>query len=51
MAKKNKMRMPSSQGGLVNYYDENKAHIIISPKFVIGLTVTITILAIVIRLI
>jgi preprotein translocase subunit Sec61beta len=51
MAKKNQMRLPSSQGGLVNYYDENKAHINISPKFVIGLTITITILAIVIRLI
>ncbi len=45
------MRLPSSQGGLVNYYDENKAHISISPKFVIGLTVVITILAIAVRLI
>jgi preprotein translocase subunit Sec61beta len=51
MAKKNQMRMPSSQGGLVNYYDENKAYVNISPKFVIGLTVTITVLAIVVRLI
>ncbi|MDP6845904.1 MAG: preprotein translocase subunit Sec61beta [Candidatus Nanoarchaeia archaeon] len=51
MAKKNRMRLPSSQGGLVNYYDENKAHINISPKFVIGLTVVITILAIAVRLI
>ncbi len=51
MAKKNKMRMPSSQGGLVNYYDENKAYVNISPKFVIGLTVVIAILAILVRVI
>ena len=51
MAKKDKIRLPSSQGGLVSYGDSVDAFIQIKPTTVMGYVITITILAILVRLI
>ena len=50
MAKKNKVRLPSSQGGLVSYGDSVDSFIQIKPTTVMGYVITITILAILVRL-
>tara|TARA_Y100000034_G_scaffold117232_1_gene156445 strand:+ start:287 stop:454 length:168 start_codon:yes stop_codon:yes gene_type:complete len=37
MAKKGKIRMPSAQGGLVRYFDEEyKSRFIFKPEWIIG---------------
>ena len=51
MAKKNKVRLPSSQGGLVSYGDSVDSFIQIKPTTVMGYVIVISILAILIRLI
>ena len=51
MAKKNKVRLPSSQGGLVSYSDEQTALINISPKTIMIFVVIITVSAILVRLV
>lgn len=51
MAKKDKIRLPSSQGGLVSYGDNVDSFIQIKPTTVMGYVITITILAILVRLI
>jgi len=50
MAKKNKVRLPSSQGGLVSYGDSVDSFIQIKPTTVMGYVITIAILAIIVRL-
>jgi len=44
MAKDNKIRMPSGQGGLTRYFDEYKSNIEFSPTTVIVISVIIMIL-------
>ena len=45
---KEKLRMPSSGGGLVRYYDEEyKSRFILNPQVVIGLSVAIIVILIV----
>jgi preprotein translocase subunit Sec61beta len=51
MAKKDKVRLPSSQGGIVSYGDSEDSYIQIKPTTIMGYVVAITILAIVVRLI
>ena len=51
MAKKDKIRLPSSQGGLVSYGDSVDSFIQIKPTTVMGYVIVISILAILIRLI
>ncbi len=51
MAKKNKVRLPSSQGGLVSYGDSVDSFIQIKPTTVMGYVIVISILAIIVRLI
>lgn len=41
MARDNKIRMPSGQGGLTRYFDEYKSKIDFSPSFVIVLCVIV----------
>jgi len=51
MAKKDKVRLPSSQGGIVSYGDSADSFIQIKPATVMGYVIVITVLAIVARLI
>ena len=52
MGRRNKVRMPSSQGGLLSYSgDEYKSKIMIEPKIVIFLVVAVAIVAIALRFI
>ena len=44
MAKDNKIRMPSGQGGLTRYFDEVKSKVEFSPGAVIVLSVVIMII-------
>ncbi len=49
---KNKIKMPSSEGGLVRYYDEEyKSKLMLSPKAVIVLCVALAVAAVALRLI
>jgi len=42
MGRKNKIRMPSSEGGIVRYFDdEYKSMIMLKPEFIIILTIAI----------
>ena len=49
MAKDNKIRMPSGQGGLTRYFDEYKSKIEFSPAAVIVLAVIIMVIIIVLH--
>ena len=51
MAKKDKVRLPSSQGGIVSYGDSEDSYIQIKPTTIMGYVIAITVLAIVVRLI
>ncbi|MEK6940390.1 MAG: preprotein translocase subunit Sec61beta [Nanoarchaeota archaeon] len=42
-----KIQMPSSGGGIVRYFDEYKSKIKISPKFVVGLILVVSIFGII----
>jgi len=44
MAKDSKIRMPSSMGGLVNYYDEYSSKIMLKPEHVLILIGAIVII-------
>jgi preprotein translocase subunit Sec61beta len=46
MARDNKIRMPSGQGGLTRYFDEYKSKIDFSPKAVIVLCIAIMLIVI-----
>jgi len=46
MAKDNKIRMPSGQGGLTRYFDEYKSKIEFSPAAVIVMSIIIMIIVI-----
>ena len=49
---KNKIKMPSSEGGLVRYYDEEYASkLMISPKVVVVLCIAVAVGAVLLRLI
>ncbi len=49
MAKDNKLRMPSSGGGLIRYYDEYKSRLQINPWYVITAIIVIAILILVLH--
>jgi preprotein translocase subunit Sec61beta len=49
MAKDNKIRMPSGQGGLTRYFDEYKSKIEITPGSVIVLSLVIMVIVIVLH--
>jgi preprotein translocase subunit Sec61beta len=52
MGRRNRVRMPSSEGGIVRYFDdEYKSKLIIEPKVVIVLVVAIAVVAVALRLI
>jgi preprotein translocase subunit Sec61beta len=52
MGRRNKVRMPSSQGGIVSYSeDEYKSKIMVEPKVVIFLAIAVSVIAIALRLI
>jgi len=46
MAKQERIHMPSSGGGLVRYFDEQKSKIMIKPVYIIALIVLIIIIEI-----
>jgi preprotein translocase subunit Sec61beta len=46
MAQDNKIQMPSSQGGLVRYFDEYKSRISLKPGHVIILVVIVVLIEI-----
>ena len=46
MARDNKIRMPSGQGGLTRYFDEYKSKIEVSPGAIIVLAVVVMIIVI-----
>ena len=46
MARDNKIRMPSGQGGLTRYFDEYKSKVEISPGAVIVLSLVIMVIVI-----
>ena len=50
MAKDNKIRMPSGQGGLTRYFDEYKSKIEFSPGSVIVLSIVIMAIIIILHL-
>lgn len=51
MGRRNKVRMPSSEGGITRYFeDEQKSFIMIEPKVVIILVVAVAVVAIALRL-
>ncbi|MBT3583225.1 preprotein translocase subunit Sec61beta [Candidatus Woesearchaeota archaeon] len=51
MGRRNKVRMPSSEGGIVRYFeDEHKARIMIEPKIVIILVAAVAIVSVALRL-
>lgn len=49
MARDNKIRMPSGQGGLTRYFDEYKSKIEFSPGTVIVMTIVVMIIIIVLH--
>lgn len=51
MGRRNRVRMPSSEGGIVRYFDdEYKSALVIEPKVVIVLVAIVAIAAIALRL-
>jgi preprotein translocase subunit Sec61beta len=51
MGRRNKVQMPSSEGGIVRYFeDEYKSRIMIEPKIVIIMVLVVAIAAIALRL-
>jgi preprotein translocase subunit Sec61beta len=52
MGRRNKVRMPSSQGGIVSYSeDEYKSKIMIEPKVVIIMVIAVSVIAVALRFI
>ena len=51
MARQKKMRIPASQGGLVNYYEDQTALININPKTVVILCIFVAVAAVSLRFI
>jgi preprotein translocase subunit Sec61beta len=52
MGRKNKIRMPSSEGGIVRYFDEEyHSKIMVKPMIVIGLVIAIIVMFTIINLI
>jgi len=52
MGRRNKVRMPSSEGGIVRYFeDEYKSRITIEPKIIIFAVIVVTLVSIGLRLI
>ena len=49
MAKQNKINMPSSGGGLTNFYGESGSKILLNPKVVVLAIIGFIILVLVIR--
>ena len=49
MAKDNKIRMPSGQGGLTRYFDEYKSKIEITPGSVIVLSLIVMVIVIILH--
>ena len=49
MARDNKMRMPSGQGGLIRYFDEYKSKIDFSPNVVIVLCIIVMIIILILH--
>jgi len=47
MAKDNKIRLPSSGGGLIRYSEDSSSKIRIKPEIVVGIIIVITILGII----
>jgi len=51
MGRRNRINMPSSEGGIVRYFDdEYKSKLMIDPKVVIYLVVAVAIVAVALRL-
>lgn len=50
MARDNKISMPSSMGGLVRYFDEEKTKVIVKPGYVIVFAVVLTALIILLKI-
>jgi len=51
MGKKDKIRMPAREAGIVRYFDEEyKSKIMLKPEYVVALCIIIAIGAVVIRL-
>ena len=50
MARDDKIRMPSGQGGLTRYFDESKSKIDISPMAVVVLSILIMVIVIILHL-
>jgi preprotein translocase subunit Sec61beta len=52
MGRRNKVRMPSSQGGIISYSeDEYKSKIMIEPKVVIIMVIAVSVIAVALRFI
>lgn len=50
MAKKDKVSMPSSQGGLVRYFDEYKSKIEFRPGYIVLFVILVIILEVLLHL-
>ena len=51
MSKNEKIQMPSSQGGLVRYFDEEKSKIMVKPGTVVVMVVIVVILGILLKIV
>jgi preprotein translocase subunit Sec61beta len=52
MGRRNKVRMPSSEGGIVRYFeDEYKSRFMIEPKVVIFMVLAVAVVSVALRLI
>ena len=49
MARDNKIRMPSGQGGLTRYFDESSSKIEFSPGVVIVLSIVVMVIVIILH--
>ena len=49
MAKKNKQRMPSGQGGLIRYFESDEEGIKLKPEHVVGFGVVISALVLLLK--
>ena len=50
MARKDKIQMPSSQGGIVRYFDEEESKFMIKPGVVVAMVVVVVILGILLKI-
>lgn len=44
-----RIQMPSSGAGLTTFYEESKSKILISPQFVLGITILIVVITIILN--